>query len=283
MRDSFCLSCQVTEEHKEIILGLFYGFGMQGCEEEITKEGIHFKCYFGAEEKAGEVKNRIIEIFPDTVVNISKIEHQDWNAKWRESMQPVLIAEHIRVSPTWLKPELCEGDHWIKIEPKMAFGTGHHETTRLAAQALLDIDISSTNSPHLLDIGTGSGILCFVGDYKGYTTTIGVEIDPDCACNLTENLHENRPKGSITFIIGSVSSIKHEPFFDTVVMNMLRNHSEPLLNSCLNLLKPDGKLIWSGVLCDEKESVVEYAVTNGWKLIDETAENEWWCGVFRKK
>jgi len=283
MEDSYCLSCRVPEEDKEIALGIFYRFGMQGCEEEIAEEEILFKCYFGDEEKAGEAKSRIAEMLPDTLVNVNRVEQQDWNAAWRESMEPVLLAEKVWVSPKWLKPPMQKSDYWIKIEPKMAFGTGHHETTRLSAQALLAIDISGQSNPALLDIGTGSGILCFIGDYGGYATCIGVEIDPDCAGNLAENLRDNLQDGSISFTIGTVSSIKHEPLFDTIVMNMLRNHSEPLLTSCRNLLKPDGKLIWSGILCDEKESVAAHADTNGWNLLDETTENEWWCGVFGKQ
>ncbi len=256
---------------------------MEGCEEEITKGGIHFKAYFGFNEEAGDVKNSINEIFPDTVVNIGIIENQDWNAAWRESMEPVCVAEGIWVSPTWLKPAMKEGDYWIKIEPKMAFGTGHHETTRLCAQALLSLDISHLASPKLLDIGTGSGILCFVGDHAGYAASVGIEIDPDCAGNLAENIRDNSAKGTISFLVGTVESIEGESLFDTIVMNMIRTRSEPLLEKCKSLLTPNGKLVWSGILIEEKNSVVENAVENGWALLDERMENEWWCGVLGKQ
>ena len=283
MKDSYCLNCRISEEYKEIALGIFYGFGMLGCEEDEGGGQLQLKCYFEKEEIVQNVKDRILEILPGSLVTIVEIENQDWNAAWRESMEPVRIAEKVWVSPKWLKPPLQRGDYWIKIEPKMAFGTGHHETTRLSAQALHAIDISGQSNPTLLDIGSGSGILCFIGDYTGYARCFGIEIDPDCTDNLAENLRYNFPDGFISFTIGAVDCINQEQFFDTIVMNMLRNHAEPLLSTCLTLLKPDGKLIWSGILCDEKESVVSYAGNNGWYLVDETTENEWWCGVFAKK
>ncbi len=65
-------------------------------------------------------------------------------------------------------------------------------------------------------------------------------------------------------------------------MNMIRTRSEPLRNRCLSLVKDGGFLVWSGILCEEKDSVIELACENGWVLHIETAENEWWCGVFRK-
>ncbi len=283
MKDSYCLNCRIPGEYKEIALGLFYTFGMQGCQEETVGEKILLTGYFETEACAEEAEKKIIESIPGAAADIRLVEQRDWNAAWRDSMQPVLIAEKVWVSPEWLKPTLQKDDYWIKIEPKMAFGTGHHETTRLCTGALLAVAVSARRNPTLLDIGAGSGILCFVADYAGYATVIGVEVDPDCAPNLAENLHDNPPDSSVSFSIGTVACLKQEALFDTIVMNMLRNHSEPLLASCSNLLKPEGQLIWSGILCDEKESVVTNAADEGWMLLDETTENEWWCGVFRKQ
>lgn len=266
--------------HKEIALGVGYTLGMLGCEEAEIEGDIQLKCYFEGEDAALQVKKRVKQIITNTPITVNKIENQDWNAKWRESMEPVLVAEHIWVSPAWLPPTMQKGDQWIIIEPKMAFGTGHHETTRLAAHALVNSDISFKESPKLLDIGTGSGILCFIGEYTGYYISLGIEIDRDCAGNLIENLRDNSVKSRISFIIGTCETLKRNALFDTIVMNMLRTESEPLLDICKQLLKPDGVLIWSGILCEERENVITHAGSHGLKLMHEAVENEWWCGVF---
>ena len=65
-------------------------------------------------------------------------------------------------------------------------------------------------------------------------------------------------------------------------MNLIRIESEPLLEKCKALLLPDGYLIWSGLLCEERDSVVDYADLKGWTVVNELKENEWWCGIFKK-
>ena len=264
------------------MLGICYSFGMEGCEEKEKEENVLLKCYFYEGGAADKAKEHIRKTIQPAHIEISKIKDQDWNEKWRELIEPVKITENIWVSPAWLKPNLKKGEHWIQIEPKMAFGTGHHESTRLAAVALLSIDINEKESYKLLDIGTGSGILCFVADYKGYSKSIGVEIDPDCLSSLSENWKINKTKGQVSFIIGTVDSIIKEEVFNTIVMNMLSTDSEPLLEKCRPLLLPGGNLIWSGLLLEERDYIVNSATLNGWVLVNELKENEWWCGMFKK-
>lgn len=282
MKNFYCLSCHVSKEQKEIVLGVCYSIGMLGCEEKEYEKEILLQCYFNHRQAAEKTKRNVVQFFPSPQIIITQIDTQDWNAKWRESIEPILIADTIWISPKWLKPRLEEGEYWIKIEPKMAFGTGDHETTRLAAQALLSISNSEKKSSSLLDIGTGSGILCFVGNYQGYKRSIGIEIDPDCVNNLIENRRDNKINGQVLFVIGTIKAIKSRTKFDTIVMNMIRTHSEPLLDRCRELLHNGGDLVWSGILCEEKDSVIEHAGEKGWRVYNEITEDEWWCGTFKK-
>lgn len=282
MKSYYCLSLVADEKQKELVLGICYSLDMMGCEEEEKENNLLLRCYFQDEKLTDKAKEHIRNVIQPAHIEISKIEDQDWNEKWRELIEPVKITEKIWVSPAWLKPNLKKGDHWIKIEPKMAFGTGHHETTRLAAQALLSIDITEKDSYKLLDIGTGSGILCLVADYKGYSKSIGIEIDKDCLGSLIDNMEANDKTGRVSFIIGTIDSIIKKEAFDTIVMNIISTDSEPLLEKCRPLLLPDGKLVWSGLLLEERDYIVNSATLNGWLLVNELKENEWWCGVFKK-
>jgi ribosomal protein L11 methyltransferase len=194
-------------------------------------------------------------------------------------MKPARLAAGWYVSPVWLPPPKS-AKHWIKIEPKMAFGTGHHETTRLAAQAII-AQKRRINNKRILDIGTGSGVLCFVAALCGARFCLGVEIDANCRENLAENLcNNNKSAGKIDFLIGSPDCLKGHGLFDLVVMNMLLIESAPLLDTVAMLLRPQGLFIWSGLLTVERHEAVEFAKKFNLALVSEKKENEWWCGVY---
>jgi ribosomal protein L11 methyltransferase len=276
------LIIKITEQQSEIAAAIGYGCGMGGCVEEPFGHNVKLTFYFTQKNEAESaaasfaevlsIDNPAIEFVPD---------NQDWNAKWRESMEPAQIADGVWVSPTWLEPPKEGRRAWLKIEPKMAFGTGHHETTRLAAKMLIDkSDVVVGKS--VLDIGTGSGILCFVADYAGAKSCLGVEIDEDCRENLEENLRDNPPRnnGDIGFLIGTLDAVDTDRKFDAVVMNMLSTESIPLLAQICKIIKKESILIWSGILADEKNEVITAAEKFGFTLSDSQVENEWWCGAF---
>lgn len=266
----------MTAEAYEIAVGRWYALGMEGCEERARDDGsvdlcVYFTSIDAARSAAGDFSGSGTPI--DAVVN------EDWNAQWRASMQPARLAPGWWVSPLWLSPPLEQGDRWIRIEPKMAFGTGHHETTRLAAQALIGLG-AGLRGASFLDIGTGSGVLCFVAAMAGAAKWLGVEIDPDCRENLAENRSLNAAAGSGAFVIGTTAALKGAARFDVIVMNMIHTESAPLLGDCRVLLSENGALLWSGILLCEKQRAVDAAAEQGFVLKRESFENEWWGGVF---
>lgn len=275
---SYCLRVTVSNQNYDTAFFLIHSLGMLGCEEQDVPEGIKLGVYFKDEATALTAAESLKNHMAVPEYSIGKIQNQDWNAKWRESMKPACIARGWYVSPVWLPPPKS-ASHWIKIEPKMAFGTGHHETTRLASQAII-AENRRIKSKSVLDIGSGSGVLCFVADICGAKRCIGVELDECCRENMAENLRENIPHSRIDFIMGSTSSLKSPGAFSLVVMNMIHTESAPLLDNVALLLEPDGRLIWSGILKDEFGEAVAAAKKSGFDLISEKTENEWWCGVF---
>jgi ribosomal protein L11 methyltransferase len=274
----------MQEEQRDIAMVTWYSLGMQGLEESADTTGdLHIKIYFPDMDTAEQARLDLEERNLRSPVTVYKVEPQDWNAKWRESMEPAKIASDFWVSPIWLPPPIKQGDYWIKIEPKMAFGTGHHETTRLASQAII-AQKKWLPGKNILDIGTGSGILCLVADLCGARSCLGVEIDKDCLENLHENLEQNEPLGMVEFGIGTLECLKNDVAFDMVTMNMILTESTPCLPQVASVLPPGGLLIWSGILADEKDVAIDNAkVIASLKLIKEKTENEWWCGTFIKE
>ena len=278
--DTYSLTTIVSPEIKDLVVAHGYTIGMNGCTEEETAEGVKLILYFTSYSAAEETGREIIRRFPSLQTAITEIADQDWNAQWKASMQPALIAPGIWVSPGWLPPPLSKADHWIKIEPKTAFGTGHHATTRLAARGIAALNGKLPPNFSLLDIGSGTGVLCFVAQTINAGLTIGTDIDPVCAGNLAENSANNPLARRSGFAIGTLAMFKMGAVFDCVVMNMLQIESQPLLDAVTGLLKPYGRLIWSGILIEEKKNIVSDASQKGFALHEETTEEEWWCGSF---
>ncbi|MDR3011735.1 MAG: 50S ribosomal protein L11 methyltransferase [Chitinispirillales bacterium] len=280
----YCLNCTIPENQNEIAYAVGYNHDMTGCVEEQFGGDMKLTFYFaekGSADSAAASMAKLLSIDNCTVEYISN--NQDWNAKWRESMEPAEIAAGVWVSPAWLEPPANGRKAWIKIEPKMAFGTGHHETTRLAAMGLIE-SADSVAGKSVLDIGTGSGVLCFVADYLGAKLTLGIEIDDTCRENLSENLRDNPPRsdGSVNFIIGALDAVRVDggKKFDTVVMNMIAAEAVPLLSQIRSVSKNGTILVWSGILADECQEAIVAAENLDYEFIGCRSENEWWCGHF---
>jgi ribosomal protein L11 methyltransferase len=280
---TFSLSTLVSPDLKDLVVASGYAFGMSGCTEETAGDGVKMILYFATEAAAEEAGEDIRRRFPGLATAVEEVADQDWNAQWKASMQPALIAPGMWVSPLWLAPPLAAGDHWIRIEPKTAFGTGHHATTRLAARGLVALQGKLPRDFALLDIGTGTGVLCFTAERLGAGFTAGIDIDPVCAGNLAENRLNNPSPKTAGFAVGTLAMFGPGARFDCVVMNMLQIESQPLLGAVSGLLRPAGRLVWSGILIEEKTNVVADASRKGMTLHEETTEEEWWCGSFVKK
>ena len=278
---TFCLSCTVSSELLDASIASWYVLGMTGCEESMTTDTIAVKLYFTTSNELAAVQNDILGQAPNTECSVTEIPNQDWNAQWKASMKPVIIAPGIVVSPCWLPPEPGTAEHWIKIEPKMAFGTGHHATTKLAAAAVQRTAQQTKPGFSLLDIGSGTGVLCFIAELNGAGFTVGIDIDRVCGENMAENRRFNPAQIPCGLLIaGTLDIFKPSAKFDCVVMNMIRTESEPLTQKVHTMLSDGGRLIWSGILIDEKQSVIDVARTRGYEILEETHEEEWWCGIF---
>jgi ribosomal protein L11 methyltransferase len=281
---AYCLTCELTPAAAELVQAAWYGLGMLGCEEESLGKGkVRLKCYFRNSVSLHTAEFRLMDISPSLPLSITVVADQDWNATWKKNMKPVSVAHGIWVSPVWLRPPLALGDRWIKLEPKMAFGTGHHETTRLASQGIMDLKAKLPVQWRMLDIGTGSGILCFIADCAGCGRAVGLDIDPVCLPNLAENKRKNRVSAGLAFSVGTVDTVKTDSCFDLVVMNMISSDALPLLLRIHSLLKPDGFIIWSGLLLEEHKTIIRSALSHGFHLYGQSHENEWWCGTFAKQ
>ncbi|HAO99695.1 MAG TPA: 50S ribosomal protein L11 methyltransferase [Fibrobacteres bacterium] len=204
---------------------------------------------------------------------------EDWDRSWRERQVPVEVTPLLAVCPPWVAaPQNIR--HVIRLEAKMAFGTGSHESTRIAALLLEKLDLRDKT---LLDVGTGTGILSLYPALLGTKLAVGFDIDPVTGPCLKENLELNPvPNGSkAIFYVGTLDAMKPRTCFDVIVCNMIRTEAWPYLDAFLAYLKPGGQLILSGQRVEDQPHWQEWFKKKDVQPSQEVTLDEWWGFVVK--
>lgn len=212
---------------------------------------------------------------------IEDIENRNWNEEWQKSIEPIIIDNKLVVYPTWKKEEVKKYKGYIKIQidPKMAFGTGHNETTQLVLELMLKC--LTKKDKYLFDFGCGTGILAIAGIKMGIDKAIADDIDEDSIDNAVENLKLNKVSNKIKLYQNSISDIK-EKSFDVICANIISSVIKENLILMHNKLKPKGKLFLSGILREEERTIKNHLKKRGFKTIEVIRKSEW-IGVYAVK
>ncbi len=282
-----CLDLECPASLREEIEAILFLNGCQGTEEAVLSPASETHCaapvklraYFPPDIDTAEVRACVEAAGPCGLFETT-VADRDWEQEWRKNLAPVKIARHFWVRPSWLEFQPPDGDQVLIIDPKMTFGSGHHETTRLAASWLEEI---GRGAQRVLDVGCGTGILALVAARLGCHTVIAFDIDPMMADNGPENFKRNVPAGRVRAFVGTAESLRPKPRFDLIVANMIRNEIFPLLDALCSLTRPGGRLIFSGFLASERDLISERLRTTPLELLGERTESEWLSICCRKK
>jgi len=216
----------------------------------------------------------LFELHPPIAWQSHSIADAGWAELWKIHFKPLRVGERFIVCPTWEEPGAGEQDLVIRIDPGQAFGTGHHETTRLCLEWLDHWDRNRANSNgSLLDVGTGSGILAIAAGLLGFAEILAVDIDPEAVAVAEENIVLNRLTERVRLALGSAVDVPGR--FDVVLANI---QAAPLIELAPLLpakLKPLGSLVLSGVLIEQKEQVRDAYAKQFLNLRRERAAGEW--------
>lgn len=207
------------------------------------------------------------------------IKGRDWNEEWEKNyFTPLVINNQCVIHSTFHKdyPSL---QYEIIIDPKMAFGTGHHETTSLMVQKILDETIEGEN---VIDVGAGTGILSILCAKKGAHSVIGIEIDEDAYENSLENIEMNKIQ-NITMMHGDANLLRKIPVKANLVLaNINRNVILSDIDKYSSVLKRGGKMQLSGFYEEDIYVILEEAKKNRLSLVDQRINNKW-AMVFLQK
>lgn len=203
------------------------------------------------------------------------IENKDWNEEWEKKyFKPLVLASGKCVIHSSFHADYPKADYEIVIDPKMAFGTGHHATTSMMVNHLFEINPAGKK---LIDMGTGTAILAILAKKLGSKEAIGVEIDPGAYENAIENASINNVE--IDLRLGDVKALEDECDADIFLANINRNIILADLENYLKTLKPGGILIISGFYESDVPLLEAALKENGMKIEVISTEGDGWCSI----
>ncbi len=213
----------------------------------------------------------------DVMYEIREILPRNWNEVWESNFEPVVIADRCYVRATFHEPRSAY-PYEIVIDPKMAFGTGHHQTTSLMVQYMLNADFQGRR---VLDMGCGTGILAILAVKLGADEVLAIDNDPVCVASVEENKLRNDAAG-IETKCGSVEWIDSRRF-DTILANINRNILLDQMNAYAQSLAIHGELYISGFYQgDDLEVLKGAAADNGLTYQSYKELDGWAAGYFIK-
>jgi ribosomal protein L11 methyltransferase len=205
----------------------------------------------------------------DFSFNILMLEEQNWNAVWESQFEPVIVEDQLEIIAPFHKPILKKGLS-IVIEPKMTFGTGHHQTTYLICEHLLKFPPINLN---VLDMGAGTGVLSILTEQLGARSIIAIEIEDWSVENAIENIHRNNCS-RIEVLKGSKEQIPKIQF-DLILANINKNVLCDHFSSYSTNTKIGGRLLISGFFSTDDTELIENAKNNGFQIVSHHTKDEW--------
>jgi ribosomal protein L11 methyltransferase len=251
--------------------------GYAGFESFVeTDEGV--TAYIQKEEWNDKLLEDI-DVLKSDKFNISytfeEIEQTNWNEEWEKNFNPIVVDDVCSVrAPFHEKPDT---KYDIIIEPKMSFGTGHHETTHMMIQHILKNDFKNKS---VLDMGCGTGVLAILAEMKGANSLDAIDCDNWCYLNSLENVERNNCK-NITVIEGDVSALENK-HYDIIIANINRNILMNDMVTYAKCLNPNGLLFLSGFYNDDIPIIEAECNKYGLNRVETLERNEWVALKFEK-
>ncbi len=216
---------------------------------------------------------QLLAVYPgQNFIQTEKIEEEkNWNSEWEQTIQPQKIGKFL-VRPTWVNKQAAEGQILLEIDPKMAFGTGYHATTRLLLKMLPQF---IKEGDTVLDAGTGTGILAIAAVKIGAKKVIAFDTDERSVLNATENVFLNGVNKAVEIKHGSLETAQGEEKFDVILVNINKNAIKEMIAGFSKLLNRSGVLLLSGLLKRDEEDIKNKLRQYALKPIKTKLQEEW--------
>ncbi len=270
---------KIDPENLETVSNYIFALGCDGIHEQTSDIVVYFRMEQWSNEKLIALRDylqKTVTGFNRAAFEIKDVQDRDWNESWKESFKPFRVGDRIVIVPDWEKYEAGPDEIKIVIAPKMAFGTGHHETTRLMMGLLTRYVRQDMRA---LDAGTGSGILAILAAKLGASAVVAFDTDPLAVENTRENCALNNVTDTIDCFEGTIEAVKAKKF-DLICANINRNVLTELAGKFKGLLRNDGLILLSGLLVTDEMEILHHYQKADWRMLHSERENEWLALVF---
>lgn len=214
---------------------------------------------------------RNVQLFQNPDVDISysyeEMPNINWNEEWEKNFSPINVEDKVLIRAEFHEPNA--NLHEIVIQPKMSFGTGHHPTTHLMIQQMLDMDLENKK---VLDMGCGTSVLAIFAKQKGAGRTVAIDIDEWSVENSKENAARNNVELDIE--LGTAENLGKEKF-DIILANINRNILISDIPTYVSVLEDGGKLLLSGLCFFDVDDILEVCTEQNLKLEKKIQREEW--------
>ena len=201
------------------------------------------------------------------------IEGQDWNSEWEKNyFQPIVVGDKCVIHSSF-HTDIPKVEYDIVIDPKMAFGTGHHATTSLIIRQLLEMSLDGLS---VMDMGTGTGILAILSALRGAEKVSAIEIDEFAYVNAVDNVKING-EPQINVMLGDASLLANEEPVDVFIANINRNIITADIAEYAKTLKTGGIMLLSGFYEEDVEVIMSQARLHSLDYQSHTVQDRWTC------
>lgn len=262
-----------SEDASDLLAGML----AENAYESFVPDETGLTAYVKKEDYDADAVDAVLADFPfDCKITVASelIEGRDWNAEWEKNyFQPIVIDDRVVVHSSF-HTDIPAAQYDIVIDPKMAFGTGHHSTTSQILTALLDTALKGKS---VIDMGTGTGILAILAAMLGAGPVTGIELDGFAYDNAVENIALNG-HSEIKIIHGDASALAVVDAADIFIANINRNVILNDMAAYASKLKTGGMMLLSGFFeGDDSEMIIAEGRKNGLEFSSATSDNRWAC------
>ncbi|MEZ5332447.1 MAG: 50S ribosomal protein L11 methyltransferase [Thermoanaerobaculia bacterium] len=266
---------RVPVERAEILAAELWDLGALGLEETEPQPGeAELSVFFPPAGPEPEGFAPVVAAARARVTERTLVPPADWLARYRELSRPLPLGRGFLADPRDADDADAaagvEGRRTLRLPARTAFGTGSHESTRLAVELLED---DPPEGERVLDVGTGSGVLAYVALALGARHVVALDVDP--AASLVAGQIAALNDLSPSLLVGDVSCLRSAPLFDRILVNIIPAHWLPAGAALAGLLAPAGRLVVSGLLGSQREEVAGALASLGLSPVAERTDGEW--------